>query len=771
QKSKKFYCSCKCSATGLLTFCGNVDTSANATYLWSDGQTTYTATGLCPGNSYTLTVNLGCSQQYTDTFNMPLTDTFHMSFATVDPTCGLCNGSATVTANGGGTPYTYLWTPGNQTTKTATGLCVGIYTVSVTDSCGDVTTATVNMTTTGLAINATINSNDKCNGNCNGSASVTVSGGSSPYTYAWTPSGGKGPTATGLCAGTYTITAKDINGCVGTAAVVITQPLPITATKTVTNVLCNGGTGSATVTPSGGTSPYAYFWNPSGQTNATATGIKAATYTVTITDANNCTGTTTVVVTQPVVLTASIATPTYPPCNGGVGSATANGGGGISPYTYSWNPSSQTTATATGLSAATYSVTVKDLNGCTASTSVVITQPTVVKATIAVTYPACNGNKGSATVTASGGTPTYKYLWTPSGQTVAAATGLGVATYTVKVTDSHGCTGTTSINITQPTVLTVTTSFSQATCSLANGSATATPAGGTAPYAYSWSPGGQTNVTAVGLKAATYTVTEPSAVVATITSVKNATCNGTPSGSATVTASGGTAPYGYQWSPAGGNGATGTGLTAGNYTVTVKDNNGCTTTATTVITQPAALVVTVTGTPIRCLGNSAVYTANVTGGTGPYNYTWNPGSQNGSSVTLTPPSSITYTVTVTDANGCQQLGYISFSFTPPLAVSITRDNVTCSKRTATLCALATGGTGGDIYLWEPVNSASPCVTIPTSITTVYTIVVSDNCGVSATASTTVHVQPPPEASFVSSTTQGCAPMCVQFHNTTPTTGG
>ncbi len=787
KKSKVFHCSCICSATGLLSFCGNVDTGANATYLWSNGQTTYTATGLCPGNTYTLTVSLGCSQQYTDTFNMPLTDTFHMSFATIDPTCGLCNGSATVTANGGGTPYTYLWTPSNQTTKTATGLCVGTYTVSVTDSCGDITTATVTMTTAGLTINTTINSNDKCNGNCNGSASVTVSGGTSPYTYAWTPSGGKSATATGLCAGTYTISVKDINGCLGTATAVITQPLPITATKTVTNVLCNGGTGSATITASGGTTPYNYFWNPSAQTNATATGLKAATYTVTITDANSCTGSTAVLVTQPVVLTASIATPTYPPCNGGVGSAMASGGGGISPYTYSWSPSAQTTATATGLSAATYTATVKDVNGCTATTSVVITQPTVVKATIAVTYPACNGNKGSATVTATGGTPGYKYLWTPSGQTVAAATGLGVTIYTVTVTDSHGCTGTASINITQPAVLTVTATFNQATCNLANGSATATPAGGTSPYAYSWSPGGQSNANAVGLKAATYTVTvkdnngcsastsvtvtQPSAVVATITSVKNAICNGTPTGSATVTASGGTAPYGYIWSPAGGNGATGTGLTAGNYTVTVRDNNGCTTTATTIITQPAAMAVTVTGLPIPCLGHNAVYSATVSGGTGPYNYTWNPGNQSGSSVTLTPPGSVTYTVTVTDANGCQQNGYVSFTFPPPLAVSISGDNVTCSKRTATLCALATGGTGGDIYLWEPINSASPCVTIPTSITTVYTVIVTDNCNVSATASTTVHVQPPPEASFVSSATQGCAPMCVQFHNTTPPTGG
>src|SRR6185312_14343903 len=555
---------------------------------------------------------------------------------------------------------------------------------------------------------------------------------------------------------------------------------------------CNSGTGSATITASGGTSPYNYLWTPSAQTTATATGLKAGTYTITITDINSCTGTTTVSLTQPTVLKASIGTPTYPPCNGGVGSATGSRAGGTSPYTYSWTPSAQTTATATGLRAGTYSIIVTDFNGCTASASVVITQPTVVNGTVSATYPACNGGAGTATIVASGGTPAYKYSWKPSGQTTATATGLIAGTYTVTVTDSHGCTGTASITLSQPNVLSVTTSFTHASCSLPNGTATATATGGTVPYGYNWTPGGQTNATAVGLLAGTYTVkvtdlhnctasatvtvTQPSPELVSVSGTTNVTCNGLSNGTATASGSGGTAPYAYQWSPAGGNGITGTGLAAGKYTVNIKDANGCTATATTTITQPPALVVTVTGPQIRCLGNSGTYTANVTGGTGPYNYSWAPsnmgvGSPTSSVTTLTPPSSITYTVTVTDANGCVQFGYMSFSFPPPLAVSIAGDAVTCSKRTANLCGLATGGTGGDIYLWEPINLVTPCITIPTSITTIYTLTVTDNCGVSVSASTTVHVQPPPAASFVANSTQGCAPMCVQFRNTTPPTGG
>ena len=334
-------------------------------------------------------------------------------------------------------------------------------------------------------------------------------------------------------------------------------------------------------------------------------------------------------------------------------------------------------------------------------------------------------------------------------------------------------------------------SFNHASCGLPNGTATATVTGGSVPYVYAWSPGGQTNATAAGLLAGTYTVkvtdyhnctvsasvtvTQPSAVQVSITGVNNVLCNGKPTGTATANGSGGTAPYVYQWSPSGGNGITGTGLTAGKYVVTIRDANGCTATAGTIVTQPPALVVTVTGTPITCLGTSETYTANASGGTGPYTYIWSGGTGIGSSTSsttkLTPPGNITYMVQVTDANGCVVNGYMSFNFPPPLAVSISGASVTCSKRTATLCGLATGGTGGDIYLWEPINLSSPCITIPASVTTIYTLTVADNCGVSATAKATVDVQPPPAVSFASNSTQGCAPLCIQFRNTTPPTGG
>ncbi len=708
-----------------------------------------------------------------------------------NPTCGNCDGHIAISVTGGTTPYTYSWSNG-VTVDSAGGLCGGTFSITIKDAgCSD-TTIVDSLIANNLIITPTVIANEPCFGSCSGSAKITVTGGVSPYTYNWVPAGGTNATATGLCGGVYTITVTDNKSCTGTTTVIITQPSSVTGVITPNNVLCNGGVGSLTVAASGGNSPYNYSWTPGGQTTATATGLKAGTYTVKITDVNGCTGSSGISLTQPVVLTASINSIVYPVCNGGTGSATGSGAGGSSPYNYNWNPGGQTTAAATGLGAGSYTVTVKDNNGCTATAGVTITQPIVVSGVITVVgYPLCNGGTGSATVKAGGGNGGYKYVWTPGGQTAATATGMTAGTYTVKITDSKGCTGSASVTMTQPATLAVTTTFTHASCGLPNGTATATVTGGTPGYNYVWTPGNQVNATAVGLLAGTYTVkvtdshnctasatvtiTQPSAVLVSIVSTSNVTCNGTPTGTATASGSGGTAPYGYQWSPAGGNGITGTGLTAGKYTVTIKDANGCTATAGTIITQPTALNVVVSGPPIPCLGKSALYSGNASGGTGPYTYKWSPatgvGSTSSAATTLTPPGTITYTLEVTDANGCITYGYASFTFPPPLAVSINGASVTCSKRNAQLCGLATGGTGGDSYLWEPINLSSPCITIPASITTIYTLTVTDNCGVSVSATATVDVQPPPAVSFVSSATEGCAPLCVQFRNTTPPTGG
>ncbi|RYX77967.1 hypothetical protein EON76_07180, partial [bacterium] len=324
-----------------------------------------------------------------------------------------------------------------------------------------------------------------------------------------------------------------------TQSFTITQPAVLATTGTQTNVSCNGGSnGSATVTATGGTGNYTYLWAPSGGTAATATGLAAGTYTVTVTDANGCTKTQIFTITQPAVL-ATTGTQTNVSCNGGSnGSATVTATGGAGNYSYLWAPSGGTAATATGLVAGVYTVTVTDANGCTKTQSFTITQPALLATTAAQTNVSCNGGaNGSATVTATGGAGNYSYLWAPRGGTAATATGLAAGTYTVTVTDANGCTKMQGFTITQPAALAATTA--------------------------------QTNVS----------------------------CNGGANGTATVNVSGGTGAYTYSWAPSGGTAATATGLAAGTYTVTIKDANLCQTTQSFTITQPDALVVTTASLP------------------------------------------------------------------------------------------------------------------------------------------------------------------------------
>jgi len=783
-------------ATGSATVSVSGGTGSYS-YSWNTTpvQTGATATGLTAG-TYSVTVT--DANKCTTTASVTLTQPKLLNAVIETQTNVLCfgdkTGSALVNVSGGtpggggvGPTYSYSWnTTPVQTAATATGLAAGTYTVTATDANGCTTTASVTITQPD-ALTASIaeQTNVLCFGNATGSAFVAVSGGSGNYLYSWnTTPVQTGATATGLSAGTYTVTVTDEHNCTTTATVTITQPARALSAfiEGQTNVLCFGNaTGSATGSASGGTVPYSYSWNTTPvQTGATATGLTAGTYTVTVTDANKCTTTASVTILQPVAeLVASIEEQTNVLCFGDkTGSAFVHasggttGGGAAGPsYTYSWNPSGQTTTTATGLTAGTYIVTVTDANGCTTTASVTVTQPDALTASIAEqTNVLCFGNKtGSAFVNVSGGSGNYLYSWnTTPVQTTATATGLSDGTYTVTVTDEHKCTTTASVTITQPTAaLSASLDGTNVLCfGAATGSATVLPSGGTGPYSYTWDTTPvQTGATATGLVAGTYTVTitdanhcttsasiritQPAAgLTATIAEPHtNILCFGNATGSATGSASGGTGPYSYSWNTTPvQTGATATGLNAGTYTVTVTDANKCTTTASVIITQPVAPLAAIISyhSNVLCFGNAtATAIVSVSGGTGgggvagpSYTYSWNPSGQ--TTPTATGLAAGTYIVTVTDANGCTTTASVTITQPDALIASIAEQtNVLCSgNATGSASVAVSGGSGNYLYSWNttPVQTTATATGLSAGT---YTVTVTDEHKCTTTATVTI----------------------------------
>ncbi len=422
------------------------------------------------------------------------------------------------------------------------------------------------------------------------------------------------------------------------------------------------------------------------------------------------------------------------------------------------------------------------------------------------------GNNGSATATAVGVGP-FDYVWTDALSNVvqsdigistpSTATGLTAGTYTVTVTDNNdGCVTTTVVTITQPTQLQILISSTPAACSQNNGSATATPQGGVGPYDFVWTDAllnivqTANNVagsnTLSNLAQGTYNVVVTDAngclsnvsiivqgAPGNLTSVMASTpetCAGDCDGTATVTVNGGTGPYTYQWSA---NAASQTTLTANNlcpgtYTVVYTDANQCADSTTVTITGPPAVTALASANPTTiCIGQSSTLNCVAGGGSGAgYTYTWTPvGTGNVQSPVVSPITTTTYTVVVTDGNGCssppsQVTVTVSSALT---AVLVANPSPICEGASATLTATPGGGNGGPYtYSWLPIGTGgnSATVTVTPLVTTTYTVTVDDGCTTPvATATVTVVVNPNPIPSFVGFPLSGCAPLCVDF--TTP----
>jgi hypothetical protein len=727
---------CTGTNTGTATVFVDGGTSGY-TYLWSNGGTTATITGLAAG-TYTVTVTdaVGCTQTGSVTVTGPVA--IVITPAVTGVSCnGGNNGEISLSVTGGTPAYTYLWSNG-ATTSFISGLTAGTYTVTVTDEPGCTQTATITVTEP-TVISLTLSSvSPSCNAGSNGSASVTATGGTPGYTYLWS-NGASSATATGLTAGTYTVTVTDANGCTKSATVVLSEPTAITLTTTVTAVSCNGGNnGTASVTATGGTPGYTYLWS-TGATTAGITGLVAGSYTVTVTDANGCVNSATITVGQPTVIILTLnSTPAS--CNGGTnGTVSVNATGGTPGYTYLWS-NGATTATVSGLAAGTYSVTVTDANGCIKTGSATVSQPSAISLTTITSNVSCNGgNNGTASVTASGGTPGYTYLWS-NGATTANVSGLAAGTYTVTVTDAGGCTQNTSVTITQPAAITVAMSFTPVNCNGGNnGTATATPSGGTPNYTFLWSNGATTSVVN-NLVAGTYsvtvtdasgctrtgsvTITQPPLIAVSFTTTA-VSCFGGSNGAVSTNVTGGIPPYTYIWST----GATTpgiNGLTAGPYTVTVRDANLCTFSGTATVTEPTAI--TITGTIIQplCFGScNGGIIQTISGGTAPYTYLW---SNGGTTKDLGSLCAGTYSVTVRDANNCTATQ--SYTLINPTAVTVNLgpDKTLCLNQTHV--ADGTIAVPGTIYQWTSSNgftATTPIVTLSQAGTYRLTVTTPAGC--------------------------------------------
>jgi len=593
--------------------------------------------------------------------------------ATATPTVVCLGNSSSLSATG---VFAYSWDGGATTTSavTVTPSVTSTYTVIGTTSLGCSDTATVTVAVNN-AFNVSItDTNVTCNGYCNGSATAVPST-PGTYTYLWS-NGKTGNYIGSLCPGNDSVTVKNASGCIGKATTTITQPAPLrdSIVRSV-NLLCDSTpTGSAVDTVIGGTPPYNYIWAPSGGGSSSANNIsKPGIYTVSTTDAHGCQATATVNIAQPSQVRDSISTYTNAKCNGTAsGSATVGIKGGSGSFTYTWSTTpAQTTSVATALATGTYTVTIID-NNCggsyTATVSIIEPTPIVIDSVGGIKGEKCNGGKtGTATIYASGGTPGYTYSW-PGGQTTSAATTLGGGVNTFSVTDKNGCSILDTVTIPQPPPIKIGRTDT-AICPGGNALLNATASGGASPYVYTWSN---------FVNAQSQTVSPSSTTF---------------------------------------------------YTVTVKDNNGCSNTRIDTVTVAAQMVQGAITTPAgACAGTIFTLSDAVTGGTGNINYTWQPGNLSGSTINVTPGSTTIYTVVASDGCASSNLtGSVTVTVYPIPSFSVCCDTTIIFGQSAQLVANPSSGYN---YVWTPstglsCNSCPNPVASPT-VSTQYTISVTAN---------------------------------------------
>lgn len=662
--------SCAGGNDGMITVDSLSNNSPIASYIWFDGSIDASVSNLSPG-TYTVVIIAANGCIVEDSMAIEDGAIITTEISGTDLICnGDASGSATVNPSGGMLDYTYLWSDG-QTTQTAENLEGGNYFVTVSYANGCTALDSILINEPPSFVVGLVASHISCFGENDGMISASVQNDDiSNYSILWNNNSDL-PILLDLAAGNYSVTVTNAAGCSESQSIDITEPdslyavfIPLVATCANTN------DGSIVTSGFGGTMPHSYDWD-NGASIAFVDDLLPGFYTLTLTDNNNCVFIDSVEVLGPPAIDLTFNT-TLETCPGNLdASATvvaSGGSGNVNNFTYQWNDNAgQITPTANNLAAGMYEVVVTDSIGCSQIGAVQVGSLSNLQIDIHTTDLSCNGSgDGLAWVEIIDGSPDYAILW-GNGSTNDSLTNLQAGFYDVTVLDASGCTISGTATIFEPGAVTMLINQTDVYCvDDQNGSATVTPFGGIAPHTFQWNdPLGQTSETLSNVGVGNYIVTVTDSdgctgtgsvdIIATSDLVIGVTmqaisCFGGSNGSATAAALGGTAPYFFEWS----NGTTqanNNNLTAGNYTVTVTDSDGCTASEAIGIGQPSALDCGASvATPITSYGgNDGGITAIGSGGTPPYNYLWNIGAN---SQTVFGLQSATYLVTVTDDNGC-----------------------------------------------------------------------------------------------------------------------
>jgi hypothetical protein len=748
------------TASGPTTFCAGgsvtLTASSGSSYLWSTGATTASIVASTTG-SYTVTVNNGSGCSATSSPTVVTANASPTASITAGgPTTFCAGGSVTLTASSG---TSHLWSTG-ATTSSIIASTSGSYTVTVTNVNGCSATSSPTTVTVNANPTASITAGGPTTFCTGSSVTLTASSGS---TYLWS----NGATTASIIAstsGSYTVTVTNATGCSTTSS-----PTTITVNANPAATITTGGPttfcagGSVTLTASSGTS---HLWS----TGATAQSIIASTsgsYTVTVTDANGCSAT-----SSPTVVTAN-ANPTASITAGGPttfcagGSVTLTSSAGSS---YLWSTGA-TTSSVVASASGSYTVTVTDANGCSATSSpIVVTANANPSATITAGGPTTFCAGGSVTLTSSAGS---SYLWS-TGATTASIVAITSGNYTVTVTDASGCSTTsapTAVTVNANPTASITAGGPTTFC--AGGSVTLTASSGTS---YLWSTGA-TTASIVASTSGSYTVTVTNANGCSTTSSPIAvTVNANPTatitaggpttfcagGSVTLTASTGAS---YLWST-GGTTASIVASASDSYTVTVTDANGCSTTSSptsvTVNTNPT-VTITAGGPTTFCTGGSVTLTAS--SGT---SYLWSTGATTASIVATTSGS---YTASVTNVNGCSTTSsptVVTANANPTATITAGGPTTFCTGGSVTLTA-----SSGASYLWS-TGATSSSITVNAGGN--YTVNVTNANGCSATSApvaVTVRAKPtavvsgggticPGASATITATLTGTAPWSVTW---------